>query len=127
MPTPNRRAQQRSEAMPIENRDLPVGTVLTARYKKQDRTCEVIETPDGVRYRLDDGTEHKSLSSAGKAAMGGVACNGWRRWSVQSTEPARRARKAETPAKRAEVKPAKKASAKEKTAAKKTATKRPMA
>ena len=58
--------------MPLENRNLEPGTVLSARYKKQDRTCEVVETPDGVRFRLDDGTEHKSPSSAGKAAMDGV-------------------------------------------------------
>src|SRR5205823_8866802 len=99
MASPNGRAQQRSDAMPIENRDLAVGTVLTARYKKQDRTCEVVQTPDGVRYRLDDGTEHKSPSSAGKAAMDGVACNGWRFWSVQGTEPARREPKGEKPKK----------------------------
>ena len=106
--------------MTIENRDLAVGTVLTARYKKQDRMCEVVETPDGVRYRLDDGTEHKSPSSAGKAAMDGVACNGWRFWSVQGTEPARREPKAEKPAKNAKTKPAKKGSTKKKSASKKT-------
>jgi hypothetical protein len=90
--------------MPIENRTLEAGTVLTARYKKQDRTCEVVQTDDGLRYRLDDGTEHKSPSSAGKAAMGGVACNGWRFWSLQGTEPVRKA-KAEKPVK-AEKEPA---------------------
>ncbi len=72
--------------MPIENRNLEPGAVLVARYKKQDRTCEVVKTDDGLRYRLDDGTEHNSPSSAGKAAMEGVACNGWRFWSVQGTE-----------------------------------------
>src|SRR5712691_7954342 len=87
------RAFQRSDVMPIENRELAAGTRLVARYKKQDRTCEVVEAPDGLRYRLDDGTEHKSPSSAGKAAMEGVACNGWRFWNVQGTEPARRERK----------------------------------
>ena len=97
--------------MAIEDRDLKVGTVLMARYKKQERTCEVVETPDGVRYRLDDGTEHKSPSSAGKAAMDGVACNGWRFWSVQGSAPARRAPKAEKPAKSAKPKPTKKVSA----------------
>jgi hypothetical protein len=86
--------------MPIEDRKMAAGTVLTARYKKQDRTCEVVETADGLRYRLDDGTEHKSPSSAGKAAMTGVACNGWRFWSVQGTEPAPKP-KAEKPAKAA--------------------------
>jgi hypothetical protein len=68
--------------MPIEDRKMAAGTVLVARYKKQDRTCEAVETAEGLRYRLDDGTEHKSPSSAGKAAMAGVACNGWRFWSL---------------------------------------------
>ena len=82
--------------MPIENRELAAGTRLVARYKKQDRTCEVVETAEGLRYRLDNGTEHKSPSSAGKAAMDGVACNGWRFWSVAGTEPAKREPKAKT-------------------------------
>ena len=78
--------------MPLENRNVEPGTVLVARYKGKDRTCEVVQTDDGLRYRLDDGTEHKSPSSAGKAAMGGVACNGWRFWSLAGTEkPARKA------------------------------------
>jgi hypothetical protein len=80
--------------MPIENRNLEAGTVLTARYKKQERTCEVVKTDEGIRYRLDDGTEHKSPSSAGKAAMGGVACNGWRFWSIAGTEAPKREPKA---------------------------------
>ncbi len=109
MRSPDGRAQQRSDAVPIEDRDLKAGTVLVARYKKQDRTCEVAQTEDGLlRYRLDDGTEHRSPSSAGKAAMGGVACNGWRFWSVQGSEPARRER---TP-KAVKTKAAKKASGK---------------
>src|SRR5947207_12126653 len=127
MATPNGRAQQRSDGMPIEGRDLKAGTVLVARYKKQDRTCEVVETPDGVRYRLDDGREHKSPSSTGKAAMDGVACNGWRFWSVQGSEPARREPKAKKPATSATAKPTKKVSAKKKPAAKKNATKKPRA
>ena len=76
--------------MPIEDRSVEPGTVLVARYKKEARTCEVVQTDDGLRYRLDDGTEHKSPSSAGKAAMGGVACNGWRFWSIAGTEAPRR-------------------------------------
>src|SRR3990172_9786450 len=102
--------------MPLENRNLEPGTVLVARYKKQDRTCEVVQTEEGLRYRLDDGSEHKSPSSAGKAAMGGVACNGWRFWSLQGTEPARkpRAEKPEKPAstKKAPAKAAPKAKSK---------------
>ena len=73
--------------MPIENRELAAGTRLVARYKKTDRVCEVVETAEGLRYQLDDGTEHKSPSSAGKAAMDGVSCNGWRFWSVEGTVP----------------------------------------
>jgi len=114
--------------MPLENRNLEPGTVLVARYKKQERSCEVVQTDDatpgsaqsGIRFRLDDGTEHRSPSSAGKAAMGGVACNGWRFWSLQGDlKPAKAAKepKAEKPAKA----PAKKAA--KKTAAKKGAKK----
>ncbi len=80
--------------MPIENRNLEPGTVLVARYKGKDRTCEVVKTDDGLRFRLDDGTEHKSPSSAGRAAMGGVACNGWRFFSVAGTEKPKREPKA---------------------------------
>src|SRR3990172_1890639 len=80
---PSPRAFQRRREMPLENRNLEPGTVLVARYKKQERICEVVQTDDGVRFRLDDGTEHRSPSSAGKQAMGGVACNGWRFWSLQ--------------------------------------------
>jgi hypothetical protein len=106
--------------MPIENRELASGTRLVARYKKADRSCEVIETADGLRYRLDDGTEHKSPSSAGKAAMGGVACNGWRFWSVAGTETTKPTKKAAKPkgATAGPKKPAKKAPAKKKSAKK---------
>ena len=107
--------------MPIKNRNLEPGTVLAARYKKQDRTCEVVLTDDGLRYKLDDGTEHKSPSSAGKAAMAGVACNGWRFWTVQGTETptAEPKAKAEKPAKV----PAKKKVANKSKTAKKPAAK----
>jgi len=76
--------------MPLENRNLKTGTVLQARYKGRGRTCEVVHTADGLRYRLDDGREFTSPSSAGKAAMNGVACNGWRFWSVEGTETPKR-------------------------------------
>ncbi len=68
--------------MSIENRDLKAGTKLVARYKGQQHTAEVGETEAGVRYRLEDGREFKSPSSAGSAIMGGTACNGWRFWSL---------------------------------------------
>ncbi len=101
--------------MPIENRNVEPGTVLTARYKGKDRTCEIVQTGAGLRYRLDDGTEHRSPSSAGRAAMDGVACNGWRFWSVEGTQPAPRASKP-----KAEKQPKAKAPAKPKKGAAKS-------
>jgi hypothetical protein len=98
--------------MPIDNRSLEPGTVLVGRYKGKDLSCEVVQTDDGVRYRFD-GTDYNSPSSAGKAAMDGIACNGWRFWSVAGTEPAKRERKAKAetkapPKKRAAEKATKK-------------------
>jgi hypothetical protein len=52
--------------MPIENRELAAGTRLVARYKKQDRTCEVVETADGLRYRLDDETDTAAYRRRGR-------------------------------------------------------------
>ena len=99
--------------MPIENRNLAAGTRLVARYKKEDRTCEVVETADGLRYRLDDGTEHKSPSSAGKAVTGG-ACNGWVFWSIEGTNPSKDRSKKDATAKQgsAAKKPLKRKAAK---------------
>ena len=73
--------------MSIENRNLPPGTPLVARYKGQEHTAEVIEVEDGIRYRLEDLKEFKSPSAAGSAIMGGNACNGWRFWSIEGSEP----------------------------------------
>jgi len=84
--------------MPIGDRNLGTGTVLRARHKGKERTCDVVHADEGLRYRLDDGTEHQSPSSAGTAAMGGVACNGWRFWSVAGTETAKRAKAKKVPA-----------------------------
>jgi hypothetical protein len=75
--------------MAIEDRSLKAGTKLVARYKGQEHTAEVVETEEGLRYRLEDGREFKSPSSAGSAIMGGSACNGWRFWSVAGTEAAK--------------------------------------
>lgn len=100
--------------MPIEDRNVQAGSVLTARYKQRERTCNVVQTDEGLRFKLDTGELYKSPSSAGKAAMDGVACNGWRFWSVQGQEPAHREPKAEKAemAKKAGTKGAKKGSAK---------------
>ncbi len=74
--------------MSIENRDLKAGTKLVARYKGQEHTAEVVGTEEGIRYRLADGREYKSPSSAGSAVMGGNACNGWRFWTVAGDDGA---------------------------------------
>lgn len=69
--------------MPIENRNLGPGTRLTATYKKIEYSAVILE--DG-RVRVDSDAAQqpvfKSLSAAGSAIMGGIACNGWRFWSV---------------------------------------------
>lgn len=75
--------------MSIENRNLKPGTRLVARYKKKEYSAAVVETDEGVRYRLEDGREFKSPSAAGSAVMGGAACNGWRFWSVAGSEQAK--------------------------------------
>ena len=81
----------------IEDRKVKVGTQLEARYKGKQYRAEVVAGEKGaVRYRLADGREFKSPSSAGSAVMGGVACNGWRFWSLAGTEekkPVRSTRK----------------------------------
>ncbi len=75
--------------MSIEDRDLAAGTRLVAWYKGKEYTAEVVEIEAGVRYRLEDGREFKSPSSAGGAVMGGSACNGWRFWSLAGSEEAK--------------------------------------
>ena len=91
--------------MPIEDRNLQAGTVLVGRHKSTEHRCEVVETPEGVRYQVDGGEIFKSPSSAAKHVMGGIAANGWRFWSIAGSEKPQRARKA-TKAKAATKKPA---------------------
>jgi hypothetical protein len=76
--------------MPIENRNLQVGTKLIGKYHKQEYKATVVAGEgDKVRYRLEDGREFKSPSAAGMAITG-HACDGWVFWSVQTevTAPA---------------------------------------
>lgn len=78
--------------MPINGglRDkLGAGTVLVAGYKGAEYRAEVVHDAEGrARYRLEDGRGFKSPSSAGKAVMGGVACDGWRFWSINEARTA---------------------------------------
>ena len=70
--------------MPIENRNLEPGTRLIARYKKETYHAEVVAGAEGkVLYKLADGREFKSPSSAG-TAITSKACNGWSFWSLDT-------------------------------------------
>src|SRR5829696_2553837 len=54
---------------------LQPGTRLWARYRGAEFVAEVmVGEDDKRRYRLEDGREFKSLSAAGSAVMGGIAC-----------------------------------------------------
>jgi hypothetical protein len=81
----------------IENRNLEPGTVLVARYKKQEYRAEVRAGEDGKVLIWWDGQSFKSLSAAGSAVMGGVACNGWRFWSLEGAEEAKPAKPGKVP------------------------------
>ena len=83
-----------------QRKAIAAGQTLTAKYKGTQYSVEVI-TGDGGKllYRLGDGREFKSPSSAGSAVMGGSACNGWRFWSIDDGAP-RPASKPTKPAKK---------------------------
>ncbi len=92
----------------IENRNLKAGSKLVAKYKGKEHAAEVVKTDDGLRYRLKDGTEYKSPSSAGSAVMGGASCNGWRFWSLQGeAKPKTSPVSAKTPKAEQTIKPMK--------------------
>ena len=74
--------------MVIENRDLAAGTKLVARYRGQEHSVLVVGDKEiGLGFELDNGTIYKSLSSAGKAVMNGMAVNGWRFWCQEGEVP----------------------------------------
>ena len=72
-----------------QRKAIAAGQTLTATYKGTAYTAAVVEGEGGkLLYRLGDGREFKSPSSAGSALMGGSACNGWRFWSIDDgTKP----------------------------------------
>ena len=90
--------------MPIETRNLEPGTKLAARYKGETYTAEVVQTEDGIRYQTADGELFKSPSKAGSHVMNGVACNGWRFWSLEGELPQKKERTKETKAQGKQVK-----------------------
>jgi hypothetical protein len=70
--------------MVITNRELPVGTRLVGKYKKQTFVCEGAKDTEGaLTFAVGDKT-FKSPSSAASAVMGGGAVNGWRFWSLEA-------------------------------------------
>ena len=74
----------------------------------QRYVCTVEKEGDGVVYVLEDGSRHKSPSSAGMKVMGGNAVNGWRFWSLEGDEKQAAAEKPEKAPKEAKPKKAKK-------------------
>lgn len=74
----------RRDDMPIEDRRLEPGMRLVATYKGRTYACTVGNDTDKPTFALNDGRRFKSPSAAGSAVMGGIACNGWRFWSVES-------------------------------------------
>ena len=73
--------------MTISDRKMDPGTRLIGKHKRQEHSAEVIAGEDGkTRFRLADGREFKSPSAAGKAVTG-IACNGWRFWSLAEAKP----------------------------------------
>ena len=58
------------------------GNQADRQIQERGIRAEVIAGEEGkVKYRLADGREFKSLSSAG-TAITGKACNGWKFWSI---------------------------------------------
>ncbi len=80
-------------------KQLKPGTQLVGRYKGAEHRAQVVEGDDGkTHYRLSDGREFRSPSAAGAAVMGGIACNGWRFWSVAAPIAPKRKAAAKRPA-----------------------------
>lgn len=74
--------------MTIDKNEMKAGLVLTANYKKETHECNVAERDGKLIYILpgrEEGShiEFTSPSAAGSAVMGGIACNGWRFWSIK--------------------------------------------
>ena len=90
-----------------QRKAIAAGQTLTAKYKGRQYTVEVITGENGkLFYRLGDGREFKSPSSAGSTVMGGSACNGWRFWSIADGAPRPASKAAKIAAKPATKQPA---------------------
>lgn len=103
----------------IENRAAmkKVGAKAEARHKGNVYHATVTKVEDGdiagVKVKELPGQEFGSLSTAGKAIMGGIAANGWRFFSPEGELPAARGEgKPKAAKKSAKAKTAKAAKAK---------------
>lgn len=73
--------------MPITDRNLSDGTVLTATYKKTAHAATVYVHAGKFRVVTEDGKEHDSVSAAAASITGG-AVNGWKFWTPSGQAPA---------------------------------------
>jgi hypothetical protein len=65
----------------------PVGTRLSARYRGEEVSAEVVSAEDDAQAVECQGARYRSLSAAAKAITGN-SVNGWRFWKVVEPEPA---------------------------------------
>jgi hypothetical protein len=84
--------ERRVAKVTIHNRELPAGTVLTARFKKEEHSCSVEVDGEGKRSYLIGGKRFTSPSAAASSITGG-SINGWSFWSVEGEAPAPKAEK----------------------------------
>ena len=70
--------------MPLTRDQATPGAQLHGCYKGEEFDATVIETEQGLCYRLADGREFRSPSGAARAVMSGISCNGWRFWSLSA-------------------------------------------
>jgi hypothetical protein len=68
----------------IEDRkQVKAGATLVGRHHGKEHTCRVVETSEGLRFRLAGGETFGSPSGAAKHVLGCQA-NGWAWWSVHT-------------------------------------------
>lgn len=74
--------------MSIEDRKLVGIAAVEARYKSETfRLTVERDAADNLSFLDKTGIRYKSLSAAGSAVMGGIACNGWRFWTPEGDLP----------------------------------------
>jgi hypothetical protein len=92
--------------MTIENRTVKAGDKFAGKYKGTEHVVEVVKTKDGLRWRLADGREFASPSSAG-GAITGSNVNGYRFFSPVSKAAPKKAKSKAAPSKTSKPRAAK--------------------